>query len=251
MSPSSESGGRATWPPILHMFGTHHPVLDDHRQALRATFIEWFLEHNPREVLDLGAGDGALVAALGSAGVTARGIEKPGMALDRALELGRPIEPGDLGALEPGIPGSRWITIRHVLHHLADPQRLVGRATSAATTGVLLAEPISTTGLPMHAWTARLEALTRQLDRADGRIHGPDLSPAELVEMLPPDWKIEVRIQAPMTSLPADEVRQLIEGSARGRSLTPDESREADELIAAAMGGLVAPSGSVMVMGVR
>ena len=63
------------------MQNTNFPVLDKHRQALRAEFKGWLLAKGPTAVLDLGAGAGALVADLTAAGVNAVGIESSSEAL--------------------------------------------------------------------------------------------------------------------------------------------------------------------------
>lgn len=225
-----------------------HPVLDAHRQGLRSAFAAWLLVQDPAEVLDLGAGDGSLVHGLGEAGVSARGLELPGASLERARSLGRPVEAAKLEDGARALPSARWITVRHVLHHLEDPRGLVQRAAAAAGSGLLLAEPISTTGLPMHAWTARLEALTRALDRASGMHHAADHTPAELLDMLPPEWSTEVRIHAPMTRVPEAEARAMIDKAARGGGLSSAQASEADAIVRAASEGLLAPSGSAMVM---
>ncbi len=69
--------------------------------------------------------------------------------------------------------------------------------------------------------------------------------------MLPPDWRTEIRMYAPMTPLPVDEVQAMIARSARGKELTAADQEEAEVILTAAKAGMVAPSGSLLVMAAR
>lgn len=213
--------------------------------------MEWLLTKNPRSVLDLGAGSGALVAELNAAGVSASGIENSRQALERAKEAGLPIVDGQIDSPSTAIPSADWITIRHVLHHLEQPARVLLRASAAARVGIVAAEPLADEGFPRYEWTRRLEALTRRLDRESGMNHGPDLTASQLVPMFPSDWSVEVRAFAPMVALPSEEVLGLIDKAARGEILTVEDSKEKTAILAAARAGLVSPAGSLVVMATR
>ncbi len=206
---------------------------------------------NPTQVLDLGAGAGALVAELTDAGVNATGIEHSSQALERAREDGISVEEGHIDGPTTVFPSAEWIAIRHVLHHVENPARVLLRASAAAEVGIIAAEPFADECFPRFEWTKRLEALTRRLDRRSGMHHEPDLTVSEIVSMVPSDWSIEIRAFAPMTSLPAEEAEVLIDRAARGKSLDADDLKEKDSILAAARAGLLSPSGSVVVMATR
>lgn len=233
------------------MNGSEHPVLDEHRQVLRAAFLEWLLSKNPTQVLDLGAGDGTLVSDLNDSGVSATGIEQRGPSLERARQEDIPVGEGLIDGPTTAFPSSEWITVRHVLHHVDDPARVLLRASAAAEVGILAAEPLTGDGFPRFEWMRRLDNLTRGLDRKSGMIHGPDLTASELASMMPSDWSIEIRAFAPMTTLPAGEVKVLIDRAARSMPLDDGDSKEKDMILAAARAGLLSASGSVVVMATR
>ena len=183
--------------------------------------------------------------------MNATGIEQSSQALARAHEDGISLQEGHIDGPTTVFPSAEWIVIRHVLHHVEDPARVLLRASAAAEIGLMVAEPLAESCLPRYAWTRRLEALTRRLDRRSGMIHGPDISPTELESMLPSDWSIEIRAFAPMTSLPAEEAEVLIDRAARGKPLDAADSKEKDMILEAARAGLLSPSGSVVVMATR
>ena len=228
-----------------------HPAFDEHRQNLRAAFVEWLLAQEPAEVLDLGAGAGALVADLLDAGVKASGIEPSSQALERAANDGIPVQQGNIDGPPGALPSAEWIVIRHVLHHVENPARVLLRAAAAAHVGILVAEPYATEGFPCSEWIQRLDALTRRLDRDSGMIHESDIPAVELISMLPNDWALEVRTFVPLTSLPPEEVEVLVDRSARGEPLSDSDLKERDLIMAAAKDGLVCPKGSVVLMATR
>ena len=154
---------------------------------------------------------------------------------------------GNAEEIEAPDDGASWVTLRHVLHHLRRPEFAVREALRVARDGVLLAEPISRTALPMHAPTVRMEDALRSLDRARGMLHDEDLSPARLVALLPPTARIEVRMIAPMTRLPPAEVLTLIEHSAGGLPIHRAEQEGLAIALEAAEAGWLAPAGSAMV----
>lgn len=233
-----------------------HPTLDRHRQALQRSFAEWLLEQRPGSVLDLGAGDGQLLEHLAFERLRARGIEQSKEAVERARKLGRSVTEGSIDAADFVVPSSEWITIRHVLHHLVHPRRLMMRAVAAAKRGLFVAEPFAATGLAQHAFTVRLEALCRSLDRQGGMTHARDLTASELCDLIPMDWSVELRYHAPLTRLPLEDVTAALEKSAARAGLTLDtlskiDSEEASVIQEAARAGLVVAAGSLVVKACR
>lgn len=183
--------------------------------------------------------------------MSASGIENCRQALERAEKEGLPIVDGQIDNPSTAIPSADWITIRHVLHHLEQPARVLLRASAAARVGIVAAEPLADEGFPRYEWTRRLEALTRRLDRTSGMNHGPDLTASQLAQMFPSDWSVEIRAFAPMVALPSEEVLGLIDRAARGEALSVEDSKEKAAILAAARAGHVSPAGSLVVMAMR
>ncbi len=227
------------------------PVFDAHRIGLRAAFIERLLQEQPKSVLDVGAGDGALVAGLTRRGVEASGIEASEDLVRRATAKGRPIELGAADALSHPAGSFDWVTLRHVLHHLTDPERALAEAARVARRGVLVAEPTTETGMPGHEAMWKLDQLLRRLDRSHGAIHGDNLAVGQIVSWLPEDFDAELLVLAPPSYLPREEVQALIERSTGGMALGDHDRGEAHHLVGEADRGGVLASGSAMLVAIR
>lgn len=224
---------------------------EQHRAALREAFCAWLIEQSPTEVLDVGAGRGDLIRSLRSRDVMARGIESSEALVGLALELGLPVDLGEAIHLDEKDGGVPWVSLRHVLHHVAAPERALKEALRVASAGVLIAEPFIWPSLPAHRLTSRLESFTRGLERRRGIHHGDDLAPGELASMLPPDWDVEVRAHAPLHRYSHDDVRAMIDSAAGSEVLTAVDRDHADGLIESARLGMLAAPGTVMVMARR
>jgi len=223
------------------------PNLDAHRAKLRASFLDWLIEMEPTDVFDLGAGNGALVAALGERGVRAAGLEASPERVAEARALDRPVDRGSAERTGRADGSAGWATVRHVLHHVQSPELVLKEALRIAREGVLIAEPISLTALPMHAANLRLENALRALDRARGMFHAADLSPERIAALLPADALVEVRIVAPMTRLPRAEVEYLVERSCGGLPVDAEGQESLAAALADADAGRLAPSGTAMI----
>ncbi|MEM6675313.1 MAG: methyltransferase domain-containing protein [Planctomycetota bacterium] len=223
------------------------PTLDAHRSRLRSAFLDWLVELGAENVLDLGAGRGELVEALGARGIDAEGIEADPDRHATATALGRSVAMGSAYRVARPDASVGWVTLRHVLHHLERPEAALQEALRLAREGVLIAEPISLAGVAMHDANARLERALRALDRARGAVHGPDLSPERIAALLPDTAEVEIRIHALLTPLPADEIEALVRVSSAGVDIGPEQRADIDAALAAAARGAIAPSGSAMI----
>lgn len=223
------------------------PLLDAHRDRLRAEFTAWLAGFEPKTVLDVGAGQGQLVRQLCAAGVDARGIEPEPEAVERAASSGLPILAGSATALAEADQSVSWVSLRHILHHLPDPADAIREAIRVASRGVMIAEPTCATELPQHTAMAPLERLLRRLDRARGMFHEDEHPLGEILDWLPPSWEVEVRTFAPLTRLPAPEVEALLAKSLGDGTLSNDDRATADEALRAAKNGRLAAPGSVVI----
>lgn len=227
------------------------PETEQHRAALREAFCAWLIEQDPSEVLDVGAGRGDLIRRLRQSDVMARGIESSEALVGLALELGLPVDLGEATSLDEKDGGVPWVSLRHVLHHVVAPERALKEALRVASVGVLIAEPLTWPSLPAHRLTTRLETFTRWLERRRGVHHADNLTPGEITSMLPPDWDVEVRAQAPLHKLSPDDVRVMIDRAAGDQDLPAGDRDLADGLVESARLGLLAAPGTVMVLARR
>lgn len=218
-----------------------------HRAGLREAFCAWLMEQGPEEVLDIGAGNGALLRALAAQGVPGRGLEPDPTRAAAAREEGLDVQPSSGEHLASDDRSVDWITLRHVLHHIIVPERVMLEALRVARRGIMLAEPLSWTELPAHNLTARLEAFTRGLERQRGVHHADDLTAGELTSWFPQGWQVEVRVHAPLHTLHEADVRAMIARAAGADPLSPADAEYAESFVASARLGLLAAPGTVMV----
>jgi SAM-dependent methyltransferase len=79
-------------------------------------------------VLELGAGDGKLVARLRAAGYNARGVDPSPSAAAAAARIGAPVERGDAESAQVEPASLDGVVIWHALEHLDDPAGALNRA---------------------------------------------------------------------------------------------------------------------------
>jgi 2-polyprenyl-3-methyl-5-hydroxy-6-metoxy-1,4-benzoquinol methylase len=84
-------------------------------------------------VLDLGCGQGQLLAELRARGLEADGVEWDGAAVEAARRQGLRVTQADLGVYEPPAAGYRHIVLSHVLEHLPEPAQQLRRVARGLT----------------------------------------------------------------------------------------------------------------------
>lgn len=137
------------------------------------------LEQVIAEVIDLGAGDGSLIAAIAAArpGPSVHGYDLGAANLRRAAQTGRDVAYGNIvdeleQLLAPGISARFAVIVcTEVVEHLLDPHAFVRRlAAASAGRTVILSSPSSENALnhyEHHAWAWDLDGY-RQLVEAAG-----------------------------------------------------------------------------------
>lgn len=227
------------------------PETEQHRASLSEAFCAWLIEQEPTEVLDVGAGRGDLIRSLRTQDVMARGIESSEALVGLALELGLPVELGEVTSLDEEDGGVPWVSLRHALQRVPARERALMEALRVASVGVLIAEPYLWPLLPAHRLTSRLHSFTRELERRRGIYQGEDISPGELVPMLPPGWDVELRAHAPLHRYSHDDVRAMVDTAAGTQEFSDGERDLADAFVESARLGMLAAPGTVMVMARR
>ncbi|MCB9899016.1 MAG: methyltransferase domain-containing protein [Planctomycetes bacterium] len=219
------------------------------RAELREQLVARLLQEQPGRVLDVGCGEGGVLAALRRAGVDAVGIEADEGGLRACVQDGLRVVRAHAEVLPFATGAFDWVVLRHVLHHLARPVVAVAEAARVARTGILLAEPWRDPAAPGWALGARLDDWLRRQDRRLGRVHGDDLSPHGLVELLP-DGRWSVRHTRCVASEAAPLAAVVREFDARLTGLAPDDVDRAqrDDLLAEARAaGLPRPGSTLLV----
>jgi SAM-dependent methyltransferase len=179
-------------------------------QRLFDRFARRVIELRPASVLDVGCGRGALVSMLTNSGTPATGVD-PAAAGDN---------PQIIRANAEKLPFAdcafEWVTLRHVPHHLRDLPAALAECVRVARTGLLIAEPWFDLSFESQRVAERWDLWWKRRHEADGEVHRPCVSLAELTRALPQgEFDIEAehyRHAAPIALEEIDELaRPLLE----------------------------------------
>ena len=190
------------------------------RTRLRDRFIARLLQLEPRSVLDVGCGGGELLAACEAAGISAHGIE-PGDRLPAGFATVR----GRAAALPIADGGVDWAVLRHVAHHLAEPERALAELWRVAESGVLVAEPWYDPEIPSQRLGAELDRWLKDRDRQRGEVHRDLLPAAELTAALPSDRTTRTTVECYLELSPWErqDVEHEVRQATGGREPTAEE----------------------------
>lgn len=202
------------------------PALEAHAERLRAEYRRIVLDLSPTSLLDVGCGAGGLLASLAARGVEARGIEEDEARCATLRARGVDVEQGSAHALDAPNDSYDWVSLRHVLHHLPRPTSAVREAWRVARFGIVMAEPHLDPTLERHARMAELEDVLRALDRASGRVHGPNMTADEMLLLIDDvPVGIEQWTHVPLTNVAPGDYDFLVERSRAGAEPDADQSR--------------------------
>lgn len=147
---------------------------------------------------------GQVLTGLRSAGVDAQGLETNADQVASLRTQGFVMHEGDAEALPLGDDAVEWVSIRHVLHHLADPVAALSEAVRVARLGVLVAEPWRDSDVPGQAAGALLDRWMKRQDRRLGREHHEDLTPARIAAELTRLGSFRFEQETHLRTTPAD-----------------------------------------------
>jgi SAM-dependent methyltransferase len=231
---------------------TETPVLDAHRKRLTQAFAQHVLALRPASLLDVGCGEGVLLAMLAEANVEVKGVDTSAKRSALARERGLTIQEAEAGTLPFEAGSFDWVVIRHVLHHLEEPALAVREAWRVARRGVLLAEPTTDPSIPSQRAMQRFDTFTHRWAALDGHIHHPYLSAGDLIALVPETpQRVETRGYGELTPMPSDEARAIALKSAHDHALDEDDQKELEDFVREAGAGGLSYNGSVAVFAHR
>lgn len=156
----------------------------DNAAFLHAALMQRLSAEVPERVLDVGCGRGELLARCRAAGLAALGLEA---APDRAAVVraaGDAVVVAGAEQLPFADRAVPWVVMRHVAHHLSDPERGVRELARVARRGVIVAEPWRPLDRPEQRTAAAIDLWCKGHHRRQGREHHPDLRAVELLGWL-------------------------------------------------------------------
>lgn len=225
------------------------PVLDAHSLRLVRSLADLVHTLGPREVLDVGCGDGALIRALRASGRLVDGVELDADLARACTEGGLDVVAGDGAALDREDRSVDVVVLRDVLSAVEDPAALAAEAWRVARRCVVIAEPEYASGLPSQAMMEWLDALVDELRFASGQPALHPLNAGEILDLLPekPDV-VETRSFGILTPAPAEEIDAIIERAARAGASTEVQRSQAAALREdAARGDVTYPGSRVLI----
>ena len=205
---------------------------EQNRRQLAMHFAVRLLAEGPKTVLDAGAGAGLVLASCRKAGVPCVGLE-PERAAARALaDQGFLAVRGSAERLPFRERSFDWVVLRHVPHHLLDPRAALGEALRVARTGALVAEPWYDLSIPSQELGLCIERWRKRQHRRAGRIHAENLSPGDLMQLLPSERGFDVRIETALhpRSIPPAELESALNGELTGLAGGDPDRTELDLL---------------------
>ncbi len=127
----------AYWERRLREGFVGHPLIEQHRRRLIADFVG-----EGSSVLDIGCGDGSLLAHLQQAkSVRAKGMDISQVSCRLASEKGLEVVQADINREDTPIPTADHIIISQVLEHLPNPESLLLRLKGKFVKSVLVDVP--------------------------------------------------------------------------------------------------------------
>lgn len=231
-------------PPILRfpMDPAHSPLI---HCVADAVCRELGPGPGPLSVLDVGSGQGALLAVLAGRGWPGAGLEQhPTVTLRSAAKLALSGSADHLPFADRCIP---VVVLRHVPHHLADPAACFAEARRVAGRRLVLAEPYFDPSLPGQRAGQEADRRLKALDRLRGEFHADSLGARELLDLVDPGAGA-VRIESHLPLVPWQEadLRQRLAAAKGALRLEAKEKSAWDELLLQARDGRVSRNGTLI-----
>jgi len=218
------------------------------RRILLQRHVDRLFALRPQELLDVGCGDGAIllrarqlqIPAVGVEGSAARvaALRAQRLRLARAPAQQRPFRAAAFA----------WVTMRHVLHHLDDPEQALREAWRVARLGIAIAEPRNDSEVPSQRAMTRLDHWLRQQQRTAGAVHNANLPAARILSTLPEAVRAEVETYLPLRRLRLPDFRREVEDARAGRRLDAETAAELRRLEGLTRAGEVTLPGTVIVI---
>ncbi len=196
---------------------------DENRRVHQAAFFERLHGEAPASVLDVGCGSGRLLELCAAAAVPAVGVERNEAKLVGPRGSGRAVLVASAHALPWPTGAFDWACMRHVAHHLAEPEAAVRELARVCRTGVVIAEPWRDPALPEQRTGRHIDEWMKRQDRRAGHVHETDIPPATLAEWLAAcgAWDLSITCRLDRRLVPLDAVAR--EAEERLERLPPDD----------------------------
>jgi SAM-dependent methyltransferase len=162
---------------------------------LQDHYFRDLLALHPKTLLDVGCGQGQILRRCHENGIAAVGLENPTRDLQDLPPERRRIILGEAQNLPFAEASFDWVCMRHVPHHLAEPEVAFAEAMRVCRIGFYLAEPWFDPSLPRQRSTELADLWLKKQHRRSGMVHRPNFDLAGLVQLLPAQYRTKIEVQ--------------------------------------------------------
>ena len=199
----------------------------------RRDFLALLLAEQPRSVLDVGCGDGALLRAIAERGIAVAGVDSDARAVAALVAEGLDARVAGAEQLPFANGAFDWVTLAWTAHHLASPDVAIAQCWRVARRGLLVIDAWYDTSITSQRVALALDRWSKRIDRQRGLVHHEVLSAADLVAPLMDQSQAEIEVShwLSLSLLPATHVRDRV--AAQLATVPPSEAlrREAAALL--------------------
>lgn len=202
-------------------------------EQYRAELIERLLSRAPGSVLDVGCGDGALLAALAPRVARVAGIDADAAQVDAARARGFAAQVADAGRLPHGDGEFDWVVLQYTAHHLEALDEAMRECWRVARVGVLVQDPWYDESFVSQRIALALDRWHKQIDRLGGMVHEDCLDSATICAALAaePGIAIEVRHRLVLQAVPFSEVVREVDRRLRSGDVPGSLETEARAIL--------------------
>ncbi len=161
----------------------------ENHEWLLERFLDLLVRAEPASVLDVGCGSGKLMKRCLERGIQTSGIDQGSPTLEALKQEGLDVRVGSAYELPLQDRSVDWVLLRHVPHHLADPNRAFAEALRVARKGVLIAEPCFDGSLACQRSAVALDVWEKAQHRRGGMIHDEVIDLGGLLAALPAGYQ--------------------------------------------------------------
>lgn len=218
----------------------------DNVRVLRQAYCDTLVALKPESVLDVGCGGGQIMHNLLAHGVICFGLEFDVLSqelrsvIDQAIPVSSARGAVQASALAlPFADGSfDWVSMRHVPHHLADPQQAFAEALRVSRNGLFLAEPFFNRDQEDEKLAEDVDLWLKAQHRRNGMIHHPNFVLHDVNQMLAPLGArvSDAQIVSPLGRRCGEELSNSIRAYLQDHAL-PDADRNAGLELVERLGG--------------
>ena len=194
----------------------------------RGRFFRRILERAPASLLDVGCGEGALIASLVDHNIRVAGLEPDKATVDACRDRRFSVQQGTAEAMPFEDNSFDMVVSEFSLHHFADYEAAVAECLRVARRFVLFLDGWYDRTIPSQRAADGFDRWMKDIDQKCGEIHGPVLDAGQVLaaaQKAEPAVSAQTEHWLQLTPLAEDKYHELVEESL-SRAPDPDDAKE-------------------------